>query len=157
MPDSTSFLKRIGVAARQREQARTVRILEIVHVAAIRRRLALRAHVFDHAHDHSAAARAGKPANEKIVAGRGQLHAHAQRAQRALLPHIVRRGLDLRGRVERNARRIAVPAEFFRRQARVFWIGILAHQNVEGRYSSTALRFLPPALDAEFPAWPLGT
>ncbi len=108
--------ERIGLAARQREQARPVGILEIVHVAAIRRGLGLRMHLLDHAHDHAAAAGAGKTADEKVVAGSGELDAHAQGAQRAVLAEVVRGGLDVGGRLERNARGIAAPAQFFRRQ-----------------------------------------
>src|SRR5271156_1548666 len=73
------FLEGVSLAARQGEQARAVGILEIIYVGAIGGRLALRMQAFDHADDHAAAAGAGKSADEKIVAGGGEFHAHAQR------------------------------------------------------------------------------
>ena len=114
------FLERIGSAARQGQQARPVRVLEIVDVAAIRRKLALRVHLLDHAHDHAAAARPGKPANEQVVSRGGHLHAHPQRPQRAVLPHVSRSGFNFRGGLEGNSRGIAAPAQLFRRQALIF-------------------------------------
>ena len=82
------FLESVGLAARESEQARAVGILEIVDVAAIGRGLACGCMSFDHADDHAAAAGAGKSADEKIVAWRGQFDAHAQRAQGAFLAWI---------------------------------------------------------------------
>ena len=84
------LLERIRLPARQSQQPWPVRILEIIHVGAVRCRLALRMHLFDHADDHAAAARPGKPAHEKVVAGGRQVHAHPQSAQRPLLPGIAR-------------------------------------------------------------------
>ena len=139
------LLEGVGLAARQSQQARPVGILEIIHVAAIGSRLALRVQSFDHAHDHAAAAGSGKPADEKVVAGRGQFHAHAQGAQRAFLPGIAGRRRHFGGSFKRNTGGIAAPAKFFRRQSRVyrcgvfwrqviwhrdFWFGVLAHARV---------------------------
>ena len=119
----------VGLAARQRQQARTVGILEVVHVAAVGRGLRLGMHLLDHAHDHAAAAGAGKAADEEVVAGSGQLDAHAQGAQRAVLPEIVRGGLDVGRRFKRNASGIAAPAQFLRRQPVVIRLrfGVLGH------------------------------
>ena len=50
------FLEGVGLAARKREQARAIGILEIVYVAAIGGRFAARIEAFDHAGDHAAAA-----------------------------------------------------------------------------------------------------
>ena len=156
------LLEGVGLAARQRQQARAVGILEIVHVAAVGRGLRLRMHLLDHAHDHAAAAGAGKAADEEVVAGSGELDAHAQRAQRAVLPEVVRGGLDIGRRLERNAGRIATPAQFFRRQARVIRLrfGVVGHSvdayPFEGRYSSTAFPLFPPGLGGLFPSGPRG-
>ena len=110
------LLERIRLPARQSQQPRPVRILEIIHVGAVRGRLALRMHLLDHPHDHAAAARPGKSAHEKVVAWRSQLHAHPQSAQRPLLPGIARRRRHLCRGLEWNCCGIAVPAQFFRRK-----------------------------------------
>ena len=68
--------------------------------------------LFDHARDRAAAAGAGKSADKYVVAGRGQFDAHLQRAQRALLADKSFAQFGLRGGFERNARRIAPPAQF---------------------------------------------
>ena len=85
MPACMSFLKDIGLAARQRQQARAVGDFEIVDVAAIRGRFGLRMELLDHVRDRAAAAGAGQSANEDVVARSGKLDAHFQCAQRALL------------------------------------------------------------------------
>ena len=116
MPDCMSFLKPLAWPRGKREQARPVRILEIVDVAAVGRRLGLRLQLLDHALDHAAAAGAGKAADKDVVAGRGQLDAHLQRAQGAVLAHGALDGLGLRGGFVGNARRIAAPAKLFRQK-----------------------------------------
>ena len=113
------LLESVGQAARQGQQSRAVGVLEIVDVAAVRRGLRLRMQILDHAHDHAAAAGSGKSADEQVVSGSSQFDAHLQRAQGALLAHIARGRLDLGRRFEGNARGIAAPPEFIRRQARV--------------------------------------
>ena len=118
------FLEGVGLAARQSEQARPVGIFEIIHVGAIGSRLALRVQAFDHANDHAAAAGARKSANEKIVAGSGQFHAHAQSAQCAFLARVAGRRWHFGGSLKRNRRGIAAPAKFFRWKSRVFWPGM---------------------------------
>jgi hypothetical protein len=50
------LLESVRQASRQSQQPRPVGILEIVHVAAVRRGLGLRMQVLDHPHDHPAAA-----------------------------------------------------------------------------------------------------
>ena len=107
------LLEAVGLAARQREQAGPVRVLEIVDIATVRGRLGLRPQFFDHALDHAAAAGAGKAADEGVVAWPGELDAHLERAQSAVLAHGAGDGLGLRGRVVRDALRIAAPAELF--------------------------------------------
>ena len=104
------FLEVIGLAARQREQARPVGILEIIDVAAIGRRFGFGLQMLDHALDHAAAAGAGKAADEDVVAGRGQFHAHLQRAQSAVLADRPFDRFGLRRGLERDARRVATPA-----------------------------------------------
>ena len=89
-PGFDFFLERVRLAARQSQQARPVGILEVIYVAAVGSGLALRAQFLDHPNDHAAAAGAGKSADEEVVTGRGQLDAHAQGAQRAVLPEVVR-------------------------------------------------------------------
>ena len=144
------LLECIRLPARQGQQARPVTVLEIVDVAAVRSNLALRMHIFDHPHDHSAAARPGESADKQIVAGRRQFHAHAQRTQRAILPRIASGRLHFSRRFKRDSRRIAVPPQFFRRQARMFRIGIFLHPASKGRYSSTPPNLFPPALPFVF-------
>ncbi len=134
------FLEGVGLAARQSEQARTIRILEIIYVGAIGSRLTLRVQPFDHADDHAAAAGTGKSADEKVVAGGGEFHAHAQGAECAFLPGITGRRRHFGGSLKRNGGGIAAPAKFFRRQSGVFWravicrgdfwFGVLAHASV---------------------------
>jgi hypothetical protein len=111
------FLERVRLAARKSEQPRPVGILEVIHVAAVRGGLRLKMHFFDHAHNHPAATGSGKPAHEQVVARCFQLHAHSQRAHRPVLSHVVDRRFHFRGRFERDASWIAVPAQFFWRQA----------------------------------------
>ncbi len=105
------FLEAVGLAARQREQAGPVGILEIVDVAAVGGRLGLRLDLLDHALDHAAAAGAGKAADEDVVARGGQFHAHPERAQGAVLAQRAGDGLGLRGGFVGDARRVAAPAK----------------------------------------------
>ena len=111
------FLECIRLPARKSEQPRPVRIFEVIHIAAVGSSLGLKMHLFDHAHNHPAAAGPGKPAHEKVVARCFQLDAHAQRAHRPVLSHVVDGRFHLRGRLERDASGIAMPAKFFGRQA----------------------------------------
>ena len=55
------------------------------------------------------------PQTEGVVSGRRQLHAHAQRAERAVLADQPFDGLGLRGRLVGNARRVAPPAQLLGR------------------------------------------
>ena len=105
------FLEAIGLPARQGQQARPVGILEIVDVAAVGGRAGLRLDLLDHALDHSAAAGAGKAANENVVARGGQFHAHAERAQGAGLAQRAGQRLSLRGGFVGDARGVAAPAQ----------------------------------------------
>ena len=68
---------------------------------------------YDHAHNHPATARTGKPAHEEVVAGRFQFHPHSERAHRPFLSHIIYGRFHLRGRLERDAIRVAVPPQLF--------------------------------------------
>ena len=52
------FLEAVGLAARQSQQPRAVRVLEIINVTAVGARLASRLQLFDEFLDHAAAARA---------------------------------------------------------------------------------------------------
>ena len=79
------FLEVIGLPARQGQQARPVGIFEIIDVAAIGGRTGFGCDLLDHALNHAAAAGAGKAADENVVAGGGQFHAHPERAQGAIL------------------------------------------------------------------------
>ncbi len=110
------LLEAVGLAARQREQAGPVRVLEIVDVAAVGRLLGLWPQFLDHALDHAAAAGARKAANKGVVAGRREFHSHFERAQGAVLTHGTGDGLSLRGGVVRDALRIAAPAKLFRQK-----------------------------------------
>ena len=77
------LLEAVGLAARQREQARAVRVLEIVDVAAVGGRLGARLNSSIMLLDHAAAAGARKAADKNVVSGRRELHAHlAARAKR---------------------------------------------------------------------------
>src|SRR5438874_8116976 len=64
-----------------------------------------------HARDCSAAAGARQSANKHVVARGGELHAHFQSAQRALLPNESFSWIGLRGGFERNARKLTPPAQ----------------------------------------------
>src|SRR2546422_11022138 len=59
------------------------------------------------------------PANENVVARRGQFNAHLQRAQGAILPDDAVERLRLRSGVKRNAGRVAAPPKFFRGKSRM--------------------------------------
>src|SRR5207245_6016997 len=78
----------------------------------------------EHARDGSAAAGSGQTANEYVVAGSGKLGAHLQRAQCAFLADEAFPELRLRGGFERDARKLAPPAQFGRRKFRVLWCGL---------------------------------
>src|SRR5262249_4467573 len=129
-------------SSRQGEQSWPVGDLEIVDVTAVRRLLGARMQFADHFGDGAAAAGAGKSAHEDVVAGGGQLHAHFQGAQSAVLSDQAFAQLGLRRGLKRQARWLAAPAEFFDRQSGGLRtvVGRFAHTR---RYSNTGYGAAP--------------
>ncbi len=114
------FLESVGLSASEGEETWAVGDFEIIDVAAVERFFGPRDASFsNHAGDGSAAAGTGEAANEHVVAGRGKLHAHFQRAQSAVLADEAFAQFGLRGGFKGNARQLAAPAQFGGRQLRM--------------------------------------
>ncbi len=97
IPDSSSFLNALAAPRGRVRRTRAVNVLEIVDVAAIRRKLALRDASLDHPNDHPATALVpASPQTNRLLCRGGHLHAHPQRLQRAFLPHISSSGFYFR-------------------------------------------------------------
>src|SRR5208337_3937392 len=110
------FLKYVSRAPRQRKQPWPVGYLEVVDVTLVQRRFGGRVQVLDHLGDRAAAAGARQSAHEHVVARRGQLHAHLQRPQRALLSNKSFALLRLRRGFKGHARQLATPPQLVGRQ-----------------------------------------
>ena len=115
------FLEGIGLPARKRQQPWPVWEFEIVDVAAVQGFLGRRMEFFDHAGNRSAAAGAGQSANEYVVAGGGELHAHFQSAQSAFLPDKSFARIGLCRCFERDPRKLTPPAQLCRDKLRRLW------------------------------------
>ena len=110
------FAENICGAARQRQQSRAVRNLEIVDVAAVQRGLCFRMQLLNHLGDRAAAAGSGQAADKDVVTRRGEFDAHLQCTQRAFLADKSFASWGLCRGFKRNARQIAAPAQLRRRQ-----------------------------------------
>src|SRR5882672_2174427 len=84
-PSLHVLLESVRMSSRKRNQAWPVGQLEIVHIATVGRLFYAWLQLLDHPRNRATAARAGKPADEYVVAGCSQFDAHLQRAQRAFL------------------------------------------------------------------------
>ena len=122
------FLEVIGLSARQREQARPVRTLEIVDVAAIQRRFRRGMNLVDHVRDRAAAAGSGKTADKNVVSRRAQLDAHFQRAKGAFLADQIGDQFGFGRGFKRNRRGIAAPPQLFGRQSSKQIYGFSGHR-----------------------------